>query len=73
MFLLLKSSLGAQIDGLTRTVIVRSPRLPTGLQTLSISGLDVGGEAVDLVFDRHLDGVAVSLSRDDGVVTLVHS
>ena len=72
VFLLLKASLGADIDAINRRVIIGNPRLPAGLDTLFISGLDVGGVNVDLGFDRHDRGIAVSLGRNDGSVTLVH-
>jgi glycogen debranching enzyme len=70
-FLLLKASLGAHVDAINRRVIVRNPRLPSWIDELSISGLDCGGVGVDLMFVRQKDGVAISLDRNDGSVTLV--
>lgn len=50
--MLLQASLGLSIDGWTGTVVIDRPRLPSGVQTLALKGLQVGKYRLDLTFER---------------------
>jgi glycogen debranching enzyme len=71
VLLLLKASLGIEIDAIERRVTFRSPRLPRWLDHLSILGLDVGGAAADLAVARHGEDVSVDVLRSDSSVSVV--
>ena len=71
VLLLLKASVGIQIDGINRRVIVGHPRLPKGMSELSISGLTVGEATIDLTMVRRGAGTDVTLGAGDGSVELV--
>ena len=71
MLLLLKASLGLQIDAMERRVTFRNPCLPEWLDSLSITDLDVNGATVDLSIVRHRGRFNISLLRNDGPVHVV--
>jgi glycogen debranching enzyme len=71
VLLLLKASLGVQIDGIERRVTFRNPRLPRWLDRLSIRDLEIGGDTVDLAVVRDGEGVSVSVLRSGGSVSVV--
>lgn len=52
MFMLMQACLGVTIDGKRGIVHIRSPRLPEGIDRLTVHGLDVGGNRIDLGFER---------------------
>ncbi len=52
VFMVLQACLGLTVDGLKGEVRVTDPRLPVGIDRLSIEGLRVGTEKVDLLFER---------------------
>ena len=55
VFLLLQASLGIDIDAPGRRVRVDRPRLPGGIDRLTVTGLEIGDSRLDLVFS-HIDG-----------------
>ena len=71
VLLLLKASLGLQIDAMERRVTFRNPCLPEWLDSLSITDLDVNGATVDLSIVRHRGKFNISLLRNDGPVHVV--
>ena len=72
VFMLLQACLGLRIDGWGGTVHVDRPRLPTGIDRLTIRRLVVGGAMVDLTFQRVGDRVAVfPEGRDPSPVPLL--
>ncbi len=52
VFMALQACLGLSVDGLTGEVRINDPRLPIGIDRLSVDGLRVGGSKVDLLFER---------------------
>lgn len=59
VFLMLQAALGIEIDALSRTVTLTAPSLPTGIERLTVSRLQVGDATVDLAFERVGDQVVV--------------
>ena len=59
VFLMLQSALGIEIDALSKTVTIDAPTLPTGIERLTVSRLQVGEASVDLAFERLGDQVVV--------------
>ncbi len=59
VFLMLQAALGVSIDAMAKTVTVDAPTLPTGIERLTISRLQVGDASVDLAFERLGDQVVV--------------
>jgi glycogen debranching enzyme len=59
VFMMLQACLGVSIRAEAGEVEVRSPILPIGIDRLSIERLDVGGETIDLTFERQGTRVAV--------------
>lgn len=52
IFMVLQACLGITVDGWNREIRITDPRLPIGIDRLSVEGLRVGGEKVDLLFER---------------------
>lgn len=65
-FLLLKTTLGLDIDAYARDVRVINPRLPAGIDQLSVRNLDVGGTKVSVEFQRKYDQVTCTVTRTGG-------
>jgi glycogen debranching enzyme len=65
-FLLIESCLGLTVTGRPASVSLVRPSLPPGVDDLSISGLRVGGAAVDLALARGRRGVRVTVPRIEG-------
>jgi glycogen debranching enzyme len=61
---LLTATLGLEPDGFARTLTIRRPRLPEGIETVELRGLTVGGGTADLRFTR-VDGDATSVDVVD--------
>jgi glycogen debranching enzyme len=59
VFMMLQACLGIQVDAETRTIRVSGPRLPAGLDRLTIEGLRVGDGSVDLLVHRLEGRIAV--------------
>ncbi|MEI9400625.1 amylo-alpha-1,6-glucosidase [Mesorhizobium argentiipisi] len=71
-FMLMQACLGLEIDGWEGELHVTRPRLPIGIDTLTIRHLTVGEKAIDLTFQRVGDRVAAFLpDRHEGQVPLI--
>lgn len=71
-FMLLQACLGVEIDGGSQTIHVHRPELPPGIQDVTIRGLLVGEQHVDLMFRAMGDRVAAFIDADDdGAVSLL--
>jgi len=71
VFLMLQSALGIEIDALSKTVTIDAPTLPTGIERLTVSGLQVGEASVDLAFERLGDQVVVMPRNRVGELRIV--
>lgn len=71
-FMLMQACLGLEVDGFEEEIQVNRPRLPIGIDTLTIRRLSVGHVQVDLHFQRIGDRVAAFLdARDEGRAPLL--
>ena len=71
-FMLMQACLGLEIDGWEGELHVTNPRLPIGIDTLTLRHLNVGEKAVDLTFQRVGERVVAFLSdRHEGQVPLI--
>ena len=71
-FMLMQACLGLQIDGWSGEIHVTRPRLPIGIDNLTIRHLAVADNAVDLTFQRVGDRVGAFLAdRHEGLVPLI--
>jgi glycogen debranching enzyme len=52
IFMMLQACLGLTVDGWNHEVHVTDPRLPIGIDWLAVDGLRIGGDKVDLTFER---------------------
>lgn len=68
VFMMLQACLGLTIDGQAGQVTIIDPRLPIGIDRLWIDKLHVGGEIVDLAFERHGERILVETNAPPGVV-----
>lgn len=71
VFLMLQASLGVTIDAFEGTVRIAAPTLPTGIDRLSITDLQVGEARVNLAFQRLGDQVAVMPTAKQGDIRIV--
>jgi len=72
VFMVLQAALGIAIDGWRGEVSIEKPHLPIGIDQLSILGLEVGTERIDLGFERAGNKVAAyPLGRSAGKVPVV--
>jgi glycogen debranching enzyme len=70
-FMLLQACLGIDIDGRAGEIRVQRPRLPRGVDQVSLRGLEVGGRTVDLVFQRSGEHVvAFTEGHDAGEIPI---
>ncbi|WP_296747115.1 amylo-alpha-1,6-glucosidase [Mesorhizobium sp.] len=71
-FMLMQACVGLEIDGWQGELRVTRPRLPIGIDTLTLRHLSVGDKSVDLSFQRVGDRVVAFLSdRHEGMVPLI--
>jgi glycogen debranching enzyme len=71
-FMLMQACLGIEIDGFEKQITVTRPRLPIGIDNMTVRRLSVGSVQVDLHFQRVGDRVAAFLdARDEGRAPLV--
>lgn len=71
-FMLMQACLGLEIDGWDGEIRVTRPRLPIGIDTLTLRHLGVGATKVDLTFQRVGDRVVAFLAdRHEGLVPLI--
>lgn len=57
VFMTLQACLGIRVDGAGNRIRIDRPRLPIGIETLTIEALPVGSGQVSLVFQRAVDRV----------------
>jgi hypothetical protein len=70
--MLMQACLGIEIDGWKGEIRVDRPRLPIGIDSLTVRHLQVGQVRVDLTFERVGDRVAAFLAdRHEGLVPLI--
>ncbi|MDX8497782.1 amylo-alpha-1,6-glucosidase [Mesorhizobium sp. VK4C] len=71
-FMLMQACLGLEIDGWEGELRITRPRLPAGIDTLTLRHLSVGDKSVDLTFQRVGDRVVAFLAdRHEGMVPLI--
>jgi glycogen debranching enzyme len=70
-FAMLQACLGLEVDASQRMVRLRYPRLPEHLHMLEVRGLPIGDASVDLLLQRHGDGVSVNITRRRGDAEIV--
>jgi glycogen debranching enzyme len=70
-FAMLQACLGLEVDASQRTARLRYPRLPEHLHTLEIRGLPIADASVDLLLQRHGEGVGVNITRRKGDAEIV--
>ncbi|MGD9507669.1 MAG: glycogen debranching N-terminal domain-containing protein [Geminicoccaceae bacterium] len=68
VFMMLQACLGLVIDGWSHAVRIERPRLPVGIDRLTIRGLASGPASVDLIFQRVGTQVAVYPEGDSVAV-----
>jgi glycogen debranching enzyme len=66
MLHILSSLLGLSIDAASRTITLKSPRLPASVGTISIRGLRAGGGSADFVLRRNCDTVIADVTDSRG-------
>jgi glycogen debranching enzyme len=72
VFMLMQACLGLEIDGFNGQIQINRPRLPIGIDHLTIRRLEVGKTAVDLSFQRVGDRVVAYLdTRYEGLAPLI--
>jgi glycogen debranching enzyme len=64
VFMMLQACTGVTVDGPGRTIRISSPRLPAGVDHLSIDGLRLGEACVDLIVQRLEGRIAVLPGRN---------
>lgn len=67
LYLLLASALGLEVNAEERRVVLRRPRLPPGLDRVTIHSLEIGGGIVDLEIRTGTGGVEVTPRVTGGV------
>jgi glycogen debranching enzyme len=68
VFMMLQACLGITVDGEAGTVTIVDPRLPIGIGRLWVDRLQVGGDVIDLAFERHGERITVVTGARPGVV-----
>ncbi len=71
VFLMLQASLGVQIDAFEGVVTVAAPMMPSGIDRLTVTNLQVGAARVDLNFQRVGDQTVVMPRDKTGDVSIV--
>jgi glycogen debranching enzyme len=71
VFMLLQSSLGLSIDARLNRIVIQHPRLPEGLERLSIRNLQVGQASADLILQRYSGTVGLNVERPSGNVEVL--
>jgi glycogen debranching enzyme len=70
VFLMLQSALGVRIDAIEGVVEIGDPVLPSGIDRLNITKLQVGDSRVDLAFQQMGDHTVVIPQRREGPVSV---
>jgi glycogen debranching enzyme len=71
VLLLLRASLGLDVDALSARVVLTRPRLPAEFREVRIHDLEVAGGSVDLAVSQDGGQVAVNVLRREGEVEVV--
>jgi glycogen debranching enzyme len=71
VFMLLQACLGATIDARRNRIVFQHPRLPPGLDRLSIRNLQVGQASADLVLQRYSGTVGLNVEKPSGNVEVL--
>ena len=71
VFLMIQAALGIEIDAVSRTVTLTAPTLPTGIERLTVSRLQVGDACLDLAFERVGDQVVAVPRNRVGEIKVV--
>jgi glycogen debranching enzyme len=71
VYLLLQACLGLEIESTPPRVTFRRAVLPENIESLQLTNLAVGDTSVDLLLERHLYDVGVTVLRRDGDVEIV--
>lgn len=66
VFMLLQATLGLRIDARRMMILVEQPRLPQDIDRLHLRHMDVGGQCVDLSFQRLGDRVVAFIEAQRG-------
>jgi glycogen debranching enzyme len=72
-FMLLQACLGVDVDGRAGEIRVHRPRLPLGVDRVSVRGLEIGERCVDLVFERSGAHVVAYTEGDDAATVPIRS
>jgi len=70
-FMMLSAALGLKIDAVHREVRLVRPRLPAGVEQITVEGLDIAGSAMDIVIQRLGDRTAATVRSDGSVAVMV--
>lgn len=73
VFMLLEAAIGLSIDAVEKRILLDRPVLPDFLEHLTIRGLTLYNDSVDLVVFRSRDAVAVTVERRTGDVEVAGS
>ncbi len=73
IYLLLSACMGMNICAATKTITFSNPILPENLDEVRLERLRVGDASVDLLFNRHSQGIAVEVLKKDGELEIVKS
>ena len=71
VFMMLQACLGVDIEASAGRIAFRYPRLPAGIEKLTIRGVEVGAGSVDLTVRNQAGAVGVSVERRMGKVDVV--
>jgi glycogen debranching enzyme len=71
VFMLLQSCLGVTIDARRNRIVIQHPRLPEGLDRLSIRNLQIGMASADLVLQRYTGTVGLNVEKSNGNVEVL--
>jgi glycogen debranching enzyme len=73
VFLVLKATLGIEIDAGTGVVSVSNPYLPDWLERVTVKDLAIGSGRATLQFRRQKDGVEVEITDKEGDLGLTRN
>ena len=68
--LTVQACLGLEINAPEAEIHFNRPRLPAVLDELRIHNLEVAGATVDLLLDRHEEGIGINVLRREGDVQI---
>jgi glycogen debranching enzyme len=63
VFMMLQATLGVEVDGLRREIVIDRPDLPHDVERLEVNGLPVAGGTIDLRFRRRAGKVGVQVAQ----------